>query len=118
MLLQKYETTFNFEFKDDDNRGLYKASDDDIQKEIDDRKKLLEEAENLYTPVKLQKINKDKKINSKEFFKRLPLIGFNISILAIVSSIGFRFLSLPLMQIPLEIGFDSSSVLKTFFTFT
>ena len=49
--------------------GLYQASDDDIQKEIDGRKKLLEEAENLYTPVKLQKINKNEEINSK--FKSL-----------------------------------------------
>ena len=34
----------------------------------------------------------DKKINSKEFFKRLPLIGFNIAILAIVSSIGLYYI--------------------------
>ena len=34
----------------------------------------------------------DKKINSKEFFKRLPLIGFNISSLAVISSIGLYFM--------------------------
>ena len=34
----------------------------------------------------------DKKINSKEFFKRLPLIGFNITTLAVVSSIGLYFM--------------------------
>lgn len=68
-LLKNYETTFKFEIKDDNNRGLYQASDDYIQKEIDGRKKLLEEAENLYTPVKLDKINKKEAINSK--FKSL-----------------------------------------------
>lgn len=64
-LLKKYEKTFNFTIENNDNRGLYQALDNDIQIKIDKRKKLLEEAENYYTPEKLNKINKNEAINSK-----------------------------------------------------
>ena len=64
-LLKKYEKTFNFKIENNDNRGLYQALDNDIQINIDKRKKLLEEAENYYTPEKLNKINKNEAINSK-----------------------------------------------------